>query len=309
MTNEAVMQEDMDDVFLTDEAMRKRKRMFVLLGGAILAISLGCGTWWELIGSRWVSTDNAYVSAELAEITPSIDGTVKDIKIIDTQRVKAGDVLVVIDDIDAKLDLARARGNFDKATADVEKAKIDLRRRNALISSGSISGDELTSSENSYQAAKAAYDTAKAAMMQTQVNLDRTIIKAPIDGVVAKRAVKLGQKVRAGTPLMSIVPVDESYVNANFKEGQLAKVSAGQNVELTSDLYGSAAVFHGKVLGFSGGTGSVFAAIPAQNATGNWIKVVQRLPIRISLDPKELQSHPLQVGLSMTASVDLKTEN
>jgi membrane fusion protein (multidrug efflux system) len=105
---------------------------------------------------------------------------------------------------------------------------------------------------------------------------------------------------------MMIVPVAQLYVDANFKESQLAKVKAGQSVTLVSDYYGDDVVYHGKVVGFSGGTGAAFALIPAQNATGNWIKVVQRLPVRISLDPKELAAHPLRVGLSMTATVQLK---
>jgi membrane fusion protein (multidrug efflux system) len=108
---------------------------------------------------------------------------------------------------------------------------------------------------------------------------------------------------------MTIVPVNSVYVEANFKEGQLERVRPGQPVELTSDLYGSGVTFHGRVVGFSGGTGSAFALIPAQNATGNWIKVVQRLPVRVALDPKELAAHPLRVGLSMEATIDVSDRN
>ncbi len=131
------------------------------------------------------------------------------------------------------------------------------------------------------------------------------MIRAPIDGVVTNRQVQVGQRVAAGNAVMTIVPVGSVYVDANFKEGQLTRVQPGQPATLTSDLYGSKTVFHGKVMGFAGGTGSAFALIPAQNATGNWIKVVQRLPVRIALDPKELASHPLRVGLSMDATVDV----
>jgi membrane fusion protein (multidrug efflux system) len=115
----------------------------------------------------------------------------------------------------------------------------------------------------------------------------------------------VGQRVAAGTSFMTIVPVGSVYVDANFKEGQLERVRPGQPVELTSDLYGSGVKFHGRVVGFAGGTGSAFALIPAQNATGNWIKVVQRLPVRVQLDPKELDARPLRVGLSMEATIDV----
>jgi len=146
---------------------------------------------------------------------------------------------------------------------------------------------------------------AQAKLDQAKLNLERTIIRAPVDGVITNRTAQIGQTVTPSSSLMLVVPLNKLYVNANFKESQLEKVRAGQKVTLTSDLYGSGVVYHGKVVGFSGGTGASFALIPAQNATGNWIKVVQRLPVRVELDSKELQQHPLRVGLSMTAKVDL----
>ena len=147
--------------------------------------------------------------------------------------------------------------------------------------------------------------SARAARDQARVDLDRTVIRAPVDGVVSRRQVQVGQRVQAGASLMVVVPVNAVYVDANFKEGQLRKVKRGQPVTLTSDLYGSDVEYRGTVVGFSGGTGSAFAVVPAQNATGNWIKVVQRLPVRIRLDPRQLTEHPLRVGLSMTADIDV----
>jgi membrane fusion protein (multidrug efflux system) len=125
---------------------------------------------------------------------------------------------------------------------------------------------------------------------------------------VARNNVQVGQHVDVGAKLMSIVPIAEAYVNANFKEGQLSNVRIGQSATLTADIYGSSIVYHGKVVGIGGGTGSSLAIIPAQNATGNWIKIVQRLPVRIVLDPQELAAHPLRVGMSMTAEVDIKNQ-
>ncbi|MDB5671090.1 MAG: HlyD family efflux transporter periplasmic adaptor subunit, partial [Alphaproteobacteria bacterium] len=138
-----------------------------------------------------------------------------------------------------------------------------------------------------------------------RLDVARTQVRAPIGGIVAKRQVQVGQRVAAGNPIMTIVPVGRLYVDANFKESQLGKVRVGQPATLKSDLYGGDVVYHGRVIGFAGGTGAAFALIPAQNATGNWIKVVQRLPVRIALDPAELKAHPLRVGLSMSAVVDV----
>lgn len=240
----------------------------------------------------------------------------------------------------------RAEAQLSAAQADFERAQIDLKRRQALLASGSVSGDELTKAQNAHAAAQANLASAKAAIVQASANrvaaqgareanaalidqaqgdsnpeillarakrdqakidLERTVIRAPMDGVVAKRQVQLGQRVPAGAPLLSVVPVQDIYVNANFKEGQLQKVRPGQTATVTSDLYGSSVTYHGVVEGLAGGSGSAFAAIPAQNATGNWIKVVQRLPLRIRLDAEELAAHPLKVGLSMTVKIDTRS--
>ena len=138
-----------------------------------------------------------------------------------------------------------------------------------------------------------------------ELNLARTVLSAPVAGVVAKKDVAVGQRVQVGQALMTVVPVSSVYVDANFKEGQLRHVRVGQPVTLTADLYGDDVKFHGRVVGVAGGTGAAFALIPAQNATGNWIKVVQRLPVRVALDPDQLIKHPLRVGLSMKADIDI----
>ena len=240
----------------------------------------------------------------------------------------------------------RAEAQLSAAQADFERAQIDLKRRQALLASGSVSGDELTKAQNAHAAAQANLASAKAAIVQAsanrvaaqgareanaalidqaqgdsnpeillarakrdqaQVDLERTVIRAPMDGVVAKRQVQLGQRVPAGAPLLSVVPVQDIYVNANFKEGQLQKVRPGQSATVTSVLYGSSVSYHGVVEGLAGGSGSAFVPIPAQNATGNWIKVVQRLPLRIRLDAEELAAHPLKVGLSMTVKIGTRS--
>jgi membrane fusion protein, multidrug efflux system len=305
------------------DAVSRRKRAvgFALLAAGIALAGAGYYTYWKRVGSRYVSTDNAYAAAEVALVTAEIEGPVVAVNVVDSQAVKRGDLLVVIDDTDTKLalrqaeaDLTRAQAQVVSATADLERSSIDLQRRQALVESGSVSGDELTHVVNEASNARAALNAARAAVAQTQARVDkakvdlaRTVIRSPVDGVIARREVQLGQRVQPSTPLLSVVPVGEMYVNANFKEVQLKKVHPGQNVELESDLYGRKVTFHGVVEGFNGGTGAAFALIPAQNATGNWIKVVQRLPVRIRLDSEELAAHPLRVGLSMDAKVDLRS--
>src|SRR5947199_222863 len=147
---------------------------------------------------------------------------------------------------------------------------------------------------------------AAAAVRNAYLTLARTELPAPVSGFVARRNVQLGQRVSPGTALMAVVPLEQVWVDANFKEPQLARMRVGQPVALTADLYGASTVFHGKVAGFGAGTGSAFALLPAQNATGNWIKIVQRVPVRIALDPREVAAHPLQIGLSMKADVDVR---
>jgi len=146
---------------------------------------------------------------------------------------------------------------------------------------------------------------AAAKVREASLALSRATLPAPLSGYVAKRSVQVGQRVAPGAPLMSIVALNSLWVDANFKEVQLAHMRVGQDVVLQSDLYGSDVEFHGKVLGMSAGTGSAFALLPAQNASGNWIKVVQRVPVRISLDAKELEAHPLRIGVSMHAKVNI----
>jgi membrane fusion protein (multidrug efflux system) len=282
-----------------------RKKAFLILGAVVAGVAIAYGLYYVLIGSHYVSTDNAYVEAEVAQVTPSVNGIVAQILVNDTQPVKPGDVLVKLDDTDATLALAQADAQLQSAQTALQRAQLDLNRRTALANTGAVSAEELTTARSEAMTAEASIAAAQAMRNQAAVDLSRTTIVAPVDGVIARRNVQIGQRVQAGSPLMSVVPLDKVYVNANFKEVQLRRVKPGQSVELTADLYGSGVTYHGTVEGVAGGTGAAFSAIPAQNATGNWIKVVQRLPVRIRLDPAELSKHPLQVGLSMDAVIDI----
>jgi membrane fusion protein (multidrug efflux system) len=212
--------------------------------------------------------------------------------------------------------------------SNVTRAQDDLGRRQRLAASGAVSGEELQHAREALRSAEAGLAAAREKLAATRARIDRTsipshpeveaaaarvreaylayartTIPAPVAGIVAKRSVQVGQRVSAGTPLMAVVPLDDVWVDANFKENQLRSIRKGQPVRLTADANGFE--YHGTVAGFGAGTGSAFALLPAQNATGNWIKVVQRLPVRIALDHRELEAHPLQVGLSMEVDVDV----
>ncbi|MDE2184038.1 MAG: efflux RND transporter periplasmic adaptor subunit [Alphaproteobacteria bacterium] len=313
----------------------RRQRLFAALGAIVFVATLAALLWWGLIGRNYVSTDNAYVGAATAQVTPLTSGRVQAVLVDNSQYVNKGDVLVVIDPEDAKLAFKRADAAYSLTVRKVEtyfataaaqraafrKAELDYKRRAPLAGDGAVSPEELTAARAAYDVARsslAAADAltrgtdvmhhpevlaARAQLETAKLNLERTVIRAPVSGIVVQRAVQVGQMAAAGYPVMAVVPVDDVYVDANFKESQLARVHPGQKATLTSDLYGSSVTYHGRVVGLGGGTGSAFAVIPAQNATGNWIKVVQRVPVRISLDREDLRQHPLRVGLSMTASI------
>ena len=242
-------------------------------------------------------------------------------------------------------DVAQARARLRDANASVERARADLARRESIAGTGAVSAEELTAARAAVKQAQAARDLAAAAIAaaeatrgsasgdlgaaealvrgttvnsapdvaaaearleKARLDLARTVIRAPVDGIVTNRQVQVGQRIAAGVPIMVIVPIATAYVDANFKESQFEDIRIGQPVELTSDYYGGDVVYRGKVVGIAGGTGAAFSLIPAQNATGNWVKVVQRLPVRIALDPKQLKDHPLRVGLSMEATIDTR---
>ncbi|HET9108927.1 MAG TPA: HlyD family efflux transporter periplasmic adaptor subunit [Steroidobacteraceae bacterium] len=221
--------------------------------------------------------------------------------------------------------------NVQVRRTELAKAQSDYARRAHLARSGAISQEELQHAADAVRAARAALIAAQqqvaanrawidgttvetnpavrdaaAAVHAAYLNYARTVLPAPVSGFVARRDVQLGERVSTGTPLMAVVPLNQVWVDANFKESQLDSMRVGQPVTLTSDLYGSGVVFHGRVVGFGAGTGSAFSLLPAQNATGNWIKIVQRVPVRVALDPRELARHPLQIGLSMKAYVDIR---
>ncbi|MDY1009960.1 HlyD family efflux transporter periplasmic adaptor subunit [Sphingomonas sp. CFBP9019] len=357
----------------------KRKRLLLIFAAVLVVIAVLYFVYDALVLSKRVTTDNAYVAAETAQVMPLVSGQVIAVTVSNTQTVKRGQVLMRLDDADLQIavaqaeadlagaerrygqtaatgdalqaqanarsaDIGAARAQLLLAQGNLDRAQIDYQRRQALVAAGAVSGDEVTAATNALRTARAnvaiaqagiaqatatrasaledrAANTAltrgttrdnapevlaaRAKLRQARLDLSRAVVRAPIDGVISQRNVQIGQRLAPGTAAMVIVPVDQLYVDANYKEGQLQHVRVGQHATLISDLHGDDVVYHGRVVGLAGGTGASSALIPAQNATGNWIKVVQRLPVRIALDPKELRDHPLRVGLSMDAEIDI----
>ena len=348
----------------TPQNRARRNRLLLLIALVVVVVGIGYGAWWWLVGSHYQSTDDAYVAGNVVQVTPQIAGTVVAIKADDTDIVKQGQELVVLDSSDARValdqteaqlaqtvrevrnvfanngtlsaNIASRQADTIKARAALERAQDDYKRRAALVASGAVSKEELQHVETELDSAKSALAAADAGVRaakeqllsnqtltdgtsvaqhpnvrraaakvrEAYLALERSTLPSPVSGQVAKRAVQLGQRVAPGTPLMAIVPLDQLWVEANFKEVQLRSMRIGQPVTLEADLYGGKVEYTGKVVGLSAGTGSAFSLLPAQNATGNWIKVVQRVPVRIALDAKQLADHPLRLGLSIVAKVD-----
>ncbi len=347
----------------------KRRTALTAIAVAVVLVGGGYGVWYWINGRHSESTDNAYVQANVVQITAQAGGTVTAIQADDTDYVKAGQSLVKIDQADSRVALDQSeaalaqtvretrilyannstlqaqmdakQADVTRTAADLARAQDDVNRRQPLVASGAVGKEEfdhatqqLASYKSAYTAAKSAYDAAREQLASNQTQTDgttiaehpnvqraaarvreawlavqRTDVPAPVTGIVARRSVQVGQRVQAGVPLMSVVTLDRAWVDANFKEGQLERLRIGQPATLEADVYGKHVVYHGKVEGLGAGTGAAFSLLPAQNATGNWIKVVQRVPVRISLDPNEIAKNPLSVGLSMTVTVDVTNQD
>jgi len=337
----------------TNHTPQSRCKLALGLCAAVLAAAAGIA--WSspgVLGIGWNSqqTEDAYVEGNLVHVTPQVAGTVTRIAADNTDFVRPGEVLVQLNDVDARLALDRAeaalarsarqvrsqlagvgqlRSTVVQRESDLARAESDLARRRQLADTGAVSGEDIRHADDAVGAARAALNAARqqvdaaralvdgttleqhpdvlssiAGVRDASLGLARTTLAAPVGGIVARRNVQIGQRVAQGAPLMAIVPLDQMWVTANLKETQLKDVRIGQPVAVTSDVYGADVVFHGRVAGQEAGTGSAFAAVPAQNATGNWIKVVQRVPVRIALDAQELARHPLRLGLSMKVAID-----
>ncbi|MDP9605225.1 efflux RND transporter periplasmic adaptor subunit [Variovorax sp. NFACC27] len=294
------------------------------IGGTVMAINAD-DTDFVKAGQPLVQLDPADAKVALEQAEAALAQTVRQTR---TLYANNGSLAAQV---------ALRQADIVKAQSDIAKAQDDLQRRRALSGNGAVSKEELNHAETQLDTAKSQLAAAQAGVTAAREALvsnqsltegtsvsqhpsvlaaaakvreaylatQRVAMPAPVDGYVAKRTVQLGQRVSAGTPMMSIVPLNQLWVDANFKEVQLRNIRIDQPVKLTADVYGKKVEYSGKVAGLGVGTGSAFALLPAQNATGNWIKVVQRVPVRIALDPEQLKANPLRIGLSMDAEVDI----
>jgi membrane fusion protein (multidrug efflux system) len=329
-----------------------RHRSTILLGVVLLAAAIYFGGRAFIWGRDLVATEDAYVEGNLVQVTPQTAGTVVAIAADNTDLVKAGQPLVRLNPLDARLALDRAeaqlgrsvrqvrgqfaavaqmQANIDQRRTDLARAQADFDRRAPLGRTGAVSQEDVKHAEEAMRSAQAALiaaqqqyaanaalvdgmtlenhpDVAVAAaqVRDAYIAVHRSELLAPVSGMVTKRAVQVGQRVVPGAVLMSIAPLDQLWVTANFKEGQLANLRIGQTVRLTTDIYGGGVRYSGRVVGLDAGTGNAFALLPAQNATGNWIKTIQRVPVRIALDRDQLAANPLRIGLSMRVEVDTR---
>jgi len=334
----------------TAPANGHRRKILTLIAVVFVVIGVLWTLFWVLVLSKREDTDDAYVNGNKVVISAQISVTVIAVLADDTQLVKAGQVLVRLDPIDAETALNRAGSalaqtvrqvrqqrstaqQYDAGIAsrklELARAEADLARRKPLLADQAIAAEELHHSQETVDIARAALAqanqqayaahalidgtkvadnpsvlVAKAAYRDAWISAQRNAVVAPVTGYVAERSVQLGQHISAGQALMTVIPLNALWVDANFKEVQLRHLRIGQPAEVRSDLYGGTFVFHGHVKGMSAGTGAAFSLLPAQNASGNWIKVVQRVPVRIQIDDKDLAANPLRVGLSTTVTVD-----
>jgi membrane fusion protein (multidrug efflux system) len=303
---------------------------------------------YESTDDAYVAGDVANVMPQVSGTVVSIDADETDLVQAGQEliRLDAADARIALQDAEQQLarTVRQTRtvfANRDQLTAvvgqrrsDLARAQADFNRRKDLASTGAVSTEELGHAQDALNAARDALIAAEknlaagiALVGQTNVAdnpdvraaatqvekawlaLQRTSVKAPVSGYVARRGVQLGDRIAPGAPLMTIVPLERLRIDANFKEVQLDRMRIGQPVKVVSDLYGGRVEYHGTVMGLGMGTGSAFALLPAQNATGNWIKVVQRVPVRIALKPEELKQHPLRIGLSTRVKVDIHDDS
>ena len=282
--------------------------------GTVLALHAD-NTQWVRRGQLLVELDPANAHIALASAEADLAHTVRAV----------ASLFAKADELRAQVAQARSQLNLTQS---------DYARRTLAVKDGAVSQEDLSHAGDALANAKAARQAAQSQLEQTLsqirgttvatnpdvlaaetrlrnavLTLDYMRIISPVDGEVAQRSVQLGEQIAAGTPLMAVVPLNDVWIDANFKEVQLTRMRIGQQVKVTADIYGGGVVYHGRVVGLSAGSGGAFALLPAQNASGNWIKIVQRVPVRIAIDPRELKDHPLRIGLSVTATVDVRDQS
>ena len=332
--------------------MERRKKFALWFWGIFLILLLVGFLSWLFFFRYFKYTDDAYVQGNQVYITPLHPGFVTSIRTDDTFLVEKGQLLVTLDQTDAKIELERAnenlaqtvrqvceifhqvfvyRAEIDLKTAELIRDAQDFRHRFDVYRMQGVSIEDyehaiaaLRAQYASLEMTGALYHKTLAAVQNTSlknhpfvvaasdavrdawVRLYRCNIYSPVRGLAAQRTIQVGMWIPAGQPLMSVIPLDQIWVNANYKETQLKSMRLGQKVDITVDLWGLENVFHGQIVGLPGAAGNTLSLLPPQNLSGNWIKIVQRLPVRVALDPAEIEQRPLRVGLTCRAVVDVR---
>lgn len=333
----------------------ERKKALGIFALILLVVAIGAFLYWFLFSKGVEKTDDAYIGGNQVMVSSQVNGNIQKIYVDNMDFVKAGDLLVALDDTDLILAFEQAKSGLATSvrqlsqlaftikqleatvkikTAVFEKVKGDLVRREQLNRAGAIDQESYVHAKNAVTIAAADLDAVKNQLAANRallpelplkeqpemqkamsnlklawLNLQRSKIVSPIDGYVARRSAQVGQKVSTGSPLLAVISPKQMWIDANFKETQLKNMRIGQSVKVKVDLYGDDVEFSGTVEGIDMGTGSAFSLLPAQNATGNWVKVVQRVPVRIALKPEQIQQYPLRIGLSSEVKVDVSDQN
>ena len=272
-----------------------------IIAAIVLAIAAFAGFRYWRDASLFVSTENAYVQANQSEITSLVAGTVVRVHVQDQQSVKAGDPLFDIDPANYELALHRAQATLAQRQAEAAQARSDFARNEQLTRSGFLSPQGAQAARTHAATADAAVAVAQAELEAAQLDIKRTHVTSPVAGVIANLTLRPGNTVTPSVPLFVVISTQDFWIDANFKETQLKEIRPGQKAEIHSDVYPDR-VFHGTVQSVSGGSGAAFSLLPPQNATGNWVKVTQRVPVRIHVDDPD-PTRPLRIGTSATVKV------
>jgi len=283
---------------------QKKKKAFMIVA-AVVAVGLTAGYFYNGYRKTHVSTDDAFVEGNIHTIAARVSGSVKFVAVVDNQRVKQGEVLVELDPADYRSKAGAARATLELQKAALRLAESELKRAKSLYEQDASSAERYDKAISTYEISRAQVKLAEEQLRQAELNLGYTRIIAPADGYITKKSVQTGNHVKDGQPMMAVVELDNLYVVANYKETELEHILPGMDVRITVDAY-PGLTFKGQVDSIMAGTGVSFSLFPAENATGNYVKVVQRIPVKIVLAPGEDRDHILRIGMSVVPTVLVK---
>lgn len=280
----------------------QNKRKAFLIVGLIVAVGLTSGYFYNNYRKTHVSTDDAFVDGNIHTIAARVSGSVKTVAVTDNQRVNQGDLLVELDPADYRSRAQAARATLELQKANLRLAEIDLKRAKVLYEQDVSSAERYDKAVTTYDSSRAQVKLAEEQLRQAELNLGYTRVVSPSDGYVTRKSVQTGNQVKDGQPLMAVVELNNLYIVANYKETELENIRPGMDARVTVDAY-PGVTFKGKVDSIMAGTGVSFSLFPAENATGNYVKVVQRIPVKIVLAPGEDKEHILRIGMSVIPTV------